>query len=315
MSRSALATVVATLALAAAPGAATPTRFVAPPATALRVPGVATDSIDWKAIDAAVGRPAVVQPGDVHRFNFPRSDLHVTAGGVAIKPAFALGAWFAMKAVPGGVIGMGDLVLTERELSPVISALQRGGIEQTAIHHHLMGESPRVYYTHVHAHGNPLEIARALRAALALTAVPPPAPAAPAGTIDLDTVAVAKALGYTGRVAGGVYQVSVPRAETVKDGDLEIPASMGLGTAINFQPTGGGKAAITGDFVMTSGEVNPVIRTLREGGIEVVSLHNHLLDDNPRLFFMHFWANRDAVALARTLKAALDKTNVKRPAT
>ena len=156
------------------------------------LPG-AVDSVDWKAVDAAMGRPAVVQPGDVHRFNFPRSDLHVTAGGVAIKPAFALGAWLAMKAVPGGVIAMGDLVLTERELSPVIAALQHGGVEQTAIHHHLMGESPRVYYTHVHAHGDPLEIARTVRAALALTAVPPPAPAAPAAAIDLDTVAVAQA--------------------------------------------------------------------------------------------------------------------------
>src|SRR5512138_993055 len=139
------------------------------------------DSVDWKAVDAAMGRAAVIQPGDIHRFNFPRSDLHVTAAGVAIKPAFALGAWVAMKAVPGGVIAMGDLVLTESELNPVIAALQRGGIEQTAIHHHLIGESPRVFYTHVHAHGDPLEIARALHAALALTAVPPPTPAAPAG--------------------------------------------------------------------------------------------------------------------------------------
>jgi hypothetical protein len=272
------------------------------------------DSVDWKAIDAAVGRPAVLQPGDVHRFNFPRSDLHVTAGGVAIKPAFALGGWLAMKAVSGGVIAMGDLVLTERELNPVIAALQRGGVEQTAIHHHLMGESPRVYYVHVHAHGDALGIARALHTALALTAVPAPAPAAAPAAVDLDTVAVAKALGYTGRVNGGVYQVSVPRAETIRDGDLEIPPSMGLATAINFQPTGGGKAAITGDFVMTAGEVNSVIRTLRDGGIEVTSLHNHLLDDNPRLFFMHFWANRDALTLARTLRSALDRTNVKRPA-
>jgi hypothetical protein len=276
-------------------------------------PPVAPDSIDWKAVDGAMGRPAVVQPGDVHRFNFPRSDLHVTAGGVAIKPAFALGAWLAMKPVPGGVIAMGDLVLTERELNPVIAALQRGGIEQTAIHHHLMGESPRVYYTHVHAHGDPMAIARGLRAALALTAVPPAAPAAPAAAIELDTVGVAKALGTAGRITGGVYQVSVPRAETLKDGDFEIPPSMGLATAINFQPTGGGKAAITGDFVMTAAEVNPVIRALRDGGIEVTSLHNHLLDDSPRLFFMHFWANQDAVTLARTLRSALDKMNVKRP--
>lgn len=316
MSRSVPTAVI--VVLAAVTVAAVPTHVIheTRPIAAVRPPSVspAADSVDWKAVDAAMGRPAVIQPGDVHRFNFPRSDLHVTAAGVAIKPAFALGAWLAMKAVPGGVIAMGDLVLTESELNPVIGALQRGGIEQTAIHHHLMGESPRVYYTHVHAHGNPLEIARTMRTALALTRVPPPAPAAPAAAIDLDTVAVAKALGYAGRVNGGVYQVSVPRAEAVKDGDLEIPPSMGLATAINFQPTGAGKAAITGDFVMTAAEVNPVIRALRDGGIEVTSLHNHLLNDNPRLFFMHFWANQDAVTLARTLKSALDKTNVKKPA-
>jgi hypothetical protein len=318
MSRSAYIAVVAALTVASVvTGGAVSTHGVRATRQSMRLSAapirLASDSVDWKAVDAAMGRAAVVQPGDVHRFNFPRGDLHVTASGVAVKPALALGGWLAMKAVPGGVVAMGDLVLTGSELNPVIAALQRGGIEQTAIHHHLMGESPRVYYTHVHAHGNPLEIARTMRTALALTAVPPAAPAAPPAPIDLDTVAVAKALGYAGRVAGGVYQVSVPRAEAIKDGDLEIPPSMGLATSINFQPTGSGKAAITGDFVMTASEVNPVIRALRDGGIEVTSLHNHLLNDNPRLFFMHFWANKDAVALARTLKSALDKTNVKRP--
>ena len=272
-------------------------------------------SINWGAVDSAMGRPAVVQPGDIHRFNFPRSDMRVTASGVPIKPAFALSGWVAMKASTGGVTAMGDLVLTDAEVTPVITKLQAGGIEQTAIHHHLIRESPRVLYVHVHGHGDPVKLAESIRGALALTKVPPAAPpaAAPA-TFDLDTIALAKTLGYTGRVAGGVYQVSVPRAETIRDGDFEVPPAMGLGTAINFQPTGAGKAAITGDYVMVSSEVNPVIRALRDGGIEVVSLHSHLLDEQPRLFFMHFWANDDAMKLARTLRAALDKTNSKRPA-
>jgi hypothetical protein len=285
--------------------------------SALHAAGVVSpvaDSVDWKAVDSLVGRPSVVQPGDVHRFNFPRSDLHVTAAGVAIKPAFALGGWVAMKAVPRGVVAMGDLVLTEDEITPVIRRLQQGGVEQTAIHHHLLRESPRVYYVHVHAEGDPRAIAQALREAIALTKAPPPSPAAPAAAIDLDTTAVAKALGHNGRVNGGVYQVSVPRADPVTEHGMQIPPSMGLATAINFQPTGGGKAAITGDFVLTADEVNPVIRALTSHGIEAVSIHSHLLEESPRLFFMHFWANDDASRLATGLRAALDVTKSQKAA-
>jgi hypothetical protein len=288
-------------------------------ATVLAVPAIASTAtaqreVDWKAVEAAIGRPGVVQPGDVYRFNFPRGDMRVSAAGVSIKPAFALGGWVAMRATSDGVIAMGDLVLTDDELNPVIAKLQAGGIEQTAIHHHLMRESPRVYYVHIHGHGNPVKIAETVKSALALTKVPPPAPAAAAtGPLGIDTTALAQALGYTGRVNGGVYQVSVPRAEAIRDGSFEVPPSMGLATAINFQPTGGGKAAITGDFVMIASEVNAVIKTLGENGIQVTSLHNHLLTEEPRLFFMHFWANDDALKLARGLRAALDKTNSKRP--
>jgi hypothetical protein len=164
---------------------------------------------------------------------------------------------------------------------------------------------------HIHGHGDPIRIAETVRAAVALTKTPPaaPAPAPSTEPFGIDTAQVARALGHAGRVNGGVYQVSVPRAETIRDGDFEVPPTMGLGTAINFQPTGGGKAAITGDFVMIGSEVNAVIRTLRENGIEVTSLHNHLLNEQPRLFFMHFWANDDAMKLARGLRAALEKTN------
>lgn len=271
------------------------------------------DFINWSAVDAAIGRAGVMQPGDVRRFNFPRGDLRVTAAGVAIKPSLALGGWIAMKSVVGGVVAMGDLVLVEDELEAVISRLQSGGIEQTAIHHHLLHETPRIYYVHVHGHGDPVNIGETIRAAVALTKAPAPATAAPAIAFELDTMSLVKALGYSGRVTGGVYQVSVPRAEVIRDGDFEVPASMGLGTAINFQPTGDGKAAITGDFVMIASEVNAVIRALRDGGIEVTSLHNHLLTETPRLFFMHFWANDDATKLARALRSAIDKTNSKRP--
>ncbi len=280
---------------------------VAPPASTVRAA-----TVDWPAVDAAMGRPSVAQSDDVHRFNMPRSDLRVTVDGVVLRPSLALGSWLAMKPVANGVMAMGDLVLTDAEISPVLSRLQAGGIEQTAIHHHVIRESPRVLYVHVHAHGDPLVIARAVREAIALTATPAavaaPATPAPTAAFALDTAALARALGHSGRLNGGVYQVAVPRTEVIRDGGMIIPAVMGLGTAINFQPTGDGKAAITGDFVLTAAEVNPVIRALREGGIEVTSLHNHLLNDEPRLFFMHFWANDDALRLAQILRGALAKT-------
>ena len=165
-------------------------------------------------------------------------------------------------------------------------------------------------FTHLHGHGDPVKIAETVRQALALTKTPPPAPpaAASSGPLGMDTAQVFRTLGFSGRLNGGVYQVSVPRAETIREGDFEVPPSMGLGTAINFQPTGGGKAAITGDFVMIGNEINPVNRALRENGIEVTSLHNHLLTDEPRLFFMHFWANDDALKLARGLRRSTRRT-------
>ena len=271
--------------------------------------------VDWTAVDAAMGRTGAEQPGNVRRYSMPRGDLRVTVQGVAIRPSFALGSWVAMTPHGDGVMAMGDLVLREDELSPVIDALQAAGIEQTAIHHHLVRETPRILYVHVHGMGDPVKLAQGVRAALARTGTPAPAPASTAAPapLDLDTAAIARTLGHAGRVNGGVYQVSVPRAEAIREDGMEVPASMGLATAINFQPTGGGKAAITGDFVMLASEVNPVIRALREHGIELVSLHNHALGEEPRLFFGHFWANADAAKLARGLRAALDRTNSRRP--
>lgn len=277
-----------------------------------------TPAVDWKAVDAAMGRAGVAQPGEVQRYNFPRADLSVIVrdprGDVQLRPTLALGGWIAMHGTGTGnnVMAMGDLVLTESELSNVISRLQQGGVEQTALHHHVIRETPRLLYMHVSAHGDAVTIAETVRAAVALTKAPAPAPAPAAGAItaaiELDTAGVARTLGHAGRVNGGVYQVNAPRPETIRDGGMVVPGSMGLGTVMNFQPTGGGKAAITGDFVLLAKEVNPVIRALRVAGIEVTSLHNHMLNDEPRLFFMHFWANDDAVSLARGLRAALDST-------
>ena len=253
------------------------------------------------------------------KYSFPRSDLQVTANGVQVKPALALGGWVAFEDVGGGrAMAMGDLVLTEDEAGPVMRALQQGGVEETALHNHVLHESPRVMYMHIAAQGDPTKIAQAIHSALEQSKTPLAAPAAaatPATPLELDTAGVSQALGVTGKVSGGVYQVSVPRRETIREHGHEIPPSMGVATGINFQPTGGGKAAITGDFVMRASEVNAVIHALLQSGIEVTALHSHMLDESPRLFFMHFWANDDAVKLAHGLRSALDQMAVKRTTT
>jgi hypothetical protein len=267
---------------------------------------------DWSAVDQALGRKGTAQPGSVMKYSFPRSDLRVTVAGVQLKPALALGSWVAFEDVSGGqTMVMGDMVLTEDEVGPVMRALQQGGVDQTALHNHVLHESPRVMYMHIAAHGDAVKIAQTMRSALSASRTPLGAPAVPAhaSAIDLDTAAVARALGASGKVNGGVYQVSVPRREPIHVGRDEIAASMGIATAINFQPTGDGKAAITGDFVMRASEVNDVIRALERSGIEVTALHSHMLSEEPRLFFMHFWANGDAVKLAGGLHEALLHTN------
>jgi hypothetical protein len=237
----------------------------------------------------------------------------VTVGGVAVKPALALGSWVAFKEAAGGdVIAMGDLVLLETEVGPVIAKLQSMGVKQTALHNHLQHESPSVMYLHIEGQGDRVKVAQAVGAALALTGTPEATPAAPASAaFELDTAKLASALGHAGKVNGGVYQVTVPRAEPVRLDGAEIPPSMGVATAINFQPTGNGKSAITGDFVLRADEVDPVIRSLGEGSISVTALHSHMLDEEPRLFFMHFWANDDAFKLARVIRAALGHMKVR----
>jgi Domain of Unknown Function (DUF1259) len=275
----------------------------------LSSPSLGAD-IDWGKVDAALGKSASVL-GEVHRYGIPRSDLQVTIDGVVIKPALALGGWLGFEPMAGGALVMGDLVLTETEIEPVMTKLLGSGIEVTALHNHLLRANPVTYYMHVHGHGDPVAMATAIRAALGDSKTPfgPPATPAPQATqIDLDTLALDETIGTKRKVNGGVYQFSVPRKDSVTEGGTLVPPAMGTGTVINFQPTGGGKAAITGDFVITANEVNPVIRALRENGIEVTAIHSHMLNEQPRLFFVHFWANDDPQKLAKGLQAALEMT-------
>src|ERR1700720_190192 len=277
-------------------------------------PSLAVAADDWHAqVGEALGKTGATAPGGIYRVGLPRTDLKVTLDGVELKPGFALGGWLAFEKMGDQGMVMGDLVLTMEEVAPVMTKLAAGGIEVTALHNHLLRNQPFTMYMHVLGHGDPVKMATVLHAALAESKTPlSSAAAAPASPpqIDFDTAAVDQALGAKGTNNGGVYQFSIPRAEPIKDNGMDVPPPMGSANAINFQPTGSGKAAITGDFVLIAKEVNPVLKALRDRGIEVTAIHNHMLDDQPHLYFMHFWANDDAKKLAEGLKAALVHVNV-----
>jgi hypothetical protein len=268
-------------------------------------------AIDWQKVDDTFGRKPAVVAGDVHRYGFPRTDVNVTLDGVTIKPALALGGWVAFKPMGGDAMVMDDLVLLETEINPVMTKMIENGLDITAVHNHLLRANPATFYMHIGGHGDPVKLADAIRTALTESKTPLGAPAAGAAppVIDLDTAQLDQIIGVKGQANGGVYQFGVPRQDPVKMGGMPLmPAGpLGLATGIGFQPTGGGKAAITGDFVLAADEVNPVIKALRANAIEVTALHSHMLDEQPRLFFMHFWANDNAIKLAHGLRAALDK--------
>lgn len=263
--------------------------------------------------------------GDVFRIGMPRSDLSVTARDVPLMPGFALGSYAAFKQLGNQTLVMGDLVLLDEEVNPVMSGLFAEGFSISGLHNHLNEITPHVMYMHYMGMGEAVQLAQSLRRALSPSGTPladvpsgtPPAAAAPATpvatpTTDLPVDQIGQALGREPKVAkGGIVQVSVPRAETIMEGDVELLPSMGVATAINFQPLEGGQAAITGDFLMLAEEVNPVVQALRANDIEVHALHNHHLTEEPRYFYMHFFATGDPVTLATGLRAALDQTNSK----
>jgi hypothetical protein len=278
---------------------------------ALLLSGRVEAATNWPGVDDALGRGGAVQTGDVHRYSFPRSDLAVTLDGVRIKPALALGSWLAFRDVGDHAEVMGDLVLTQQEVNPVLSRLLEGGMTITALHNHLLRSTPGTMYMHVHGMGDAVKLATTLRHALSASRTPTGA-SSPASTetLPLDTKALDAALGGQGKVAGGTYQFSFPRAEQITEGGMPVAPSLGLATAINFQPTSKGRAVATGDFVLIASEVTPVLTELRRHGIEVTALHNHLTGEQPRLFFMHFWGNADAATLAQGLRAALQRMNL-----
>jgi uncharacterized protein DUF1259 len=277
---------------------------------AAALPGAAQTSVDWGVVEQALGKSGQVMPGDVFRVGMPRSDLQVSVEGVPVQPGFALGSYAAFRQMDNGqTMVMGDLVLTDEEIPGVMSGLFGSGFQVTAVHNHLNQVVPHVMYMHYLGMGDAVQLASGLHQALSTSGTPlGPSPAAGSPATPLDTGMLASILGRSGQVmAGGVFQVNAPPTTPVMMMGIAIPGAMGVTTSMSFQPTEGGNAAITGDFVLTADEVNPVASALRSNGIEVTAIHNHGLDDQPRIFYMHFWANDDPAKLARGLRAALDR--------
>ena len=267
---------------------------------------------DWTKVAQALGKSGAVQAGGVYRVGFPRTDLKVSLDGVALRTGFAFGGWVAFQPMDTQAMVMGDLVLTQDEVAPVMRKLEEGGIEISALHNHLLRAEPMTLYMHIQGHGDPVKLAGAIHDGLALSKTPfaPPPGTATPGNIDM--IGIDRIMGYFGQDSGGIYQFGIPRAQPITDQGMALPGPMGAAIAINFQSTGFDTAAITGDFVLIASEVNPVIKAFQANGIEVTALHSHMLDEQPRVFFMHFWANDDARKLATGLRAALDKVDVKK---
>ena len=262
-------------------------------------------------IDQVLGRSGQ-KTGDVYRVSFPRTDLHVSVNGLAIKPGLALGSWAAFLGTDDNAMVMGDLVLLEEELNPVMAKLRSNGFEISAVHNHLMEETPKVLYMHYMGHGSAKQLATALRAALSVSETPLDKPAAaeePAPPAWVKTVE--DAVGRKGAYKGGVLSYGVPRSETITMAGMTIPPAAGVGEAINFQAADSGNVATTGDFVLTADEVNPVLSELQARNILVTALHSHMLTEQPRLFFMHFWCVGSPESVGDGIKAALSKVHTK----
>jgi hypothetical protein len=274
--------------------------------TLVRAQGVTTGPID-----EVLGRSGQ-KTGDVYKVSFPRSDLHVSVHGLAIKPGLALGSWAAFLGTDDNAMVMGDLVLLERELNPVVAKLRSAGFDISAVHNHLMEESPLVLYAHYMGHGPATQLAASLRAALALSKTPLEKPAAAAEEAAPAWVkAVEDAVGRKGTFKGGVLSYGVARSDAITVGGMTIPPAAGVAEAINFQAADSGNVATTGDFVLTAEEVNPVISELQGHQISVTALHSHMLTEQPRLFFMHFWSVGSPESVGGGIKAALSRVAVK----
>ncbi len=269
----------------------------------------ATEPSPWTAVDHLLGHPGKPLKGGVHKYVWPRTDLHVTVGDVEVDPALALGSWAAFEpsGEPGRFLVMGDLVLRGSEVNPVVRALQAGDVDVTAIHNHLIAESPRLLYLHYAGRGDAQALARTVRNALRTTgtplaSAPPPSPASPAETAILERLETA--LGRKGTLTGRVLHIGVPRANAIEDGGTEVPPTMGTASGLGFEVVGT-RVATAGDLVLAPAEVNPVIAALEAHEIDVEALHTHMLRETPRTYFLHFWGVGSGDQIAAGIQAAL----------
>lgn len=289
-------------------------------AASASTPTFANDPLDTAAISAALGRSGTLVPGDVYRVGLPRTDLHVAIDGLTLRPGFALGGYAVYKAEPQGTLLLGDLPLLPAEVRAVQQGLESSGFRITALHNHLLDESPHVVYMHYLKVGDAIAMSGELERALALTAMPKPAQA-PATAIPASAPMAASQfagrdviegiLGRTGAVAGGVLSIGAPRAEAITLDGMSIPPSMGVATAMNFEPAREGEVATTGDFVLVASEVPLVEAVLKNHGFLATALHQHMLGDSPTLYYMHFYAVGTPKAIATGLKDALARVNLK----
>ncbi|HSV12197.1 MAG TPA: DUF1259 domain-containing protein [Hanamia sp.] len=264
--------------------------------------------IDSTALNNVFGKKGTVT-GNVYKISYPRSDLKVKVNDFAVAPGLALGTWVGIIQMGNQAMMMGDLVLLDSEVPKVIKKLVEENLEVTAIHNHLINETPAIKYVHYHGEGDAVTLAKEIKAVLEITATPLTTPAK-MQTPKIDWSKVTAILG-PGKQNGKLLQYTFPRNEKLTESGMEMPPSMGLATSINFQMDGN-RAATTGDFVLLADEVNPVVKALTENGITPTAIHTHMLHDEPHLFMMHFWAVGDPQKLAMGLKAALDKTNSKK---
>jgi hypothetical protein len=262
----------------------------------------------WDGVEKALGRKGAAQ-GDMFKAAFPRSDLAVTIGGVAVEPGLALTSWVGFKGPASKAMMMGDLVLLESEIAPVTAKLVAEGVKITALHNHLIGSKPFIMYLHFSGEGNAEQLAGSMHSVFAVTGTPMESAAPPETSVNPAEWAKVEAIfGKAGQKKGNLFQIGFARKEKIMVEGMEVPPYLGVGHSINMQ-LAGGKAAATGDFVLIESEVNPVIKALIDHGIAVTAVHSHMLSESPRLFFLHFWGRDEPEKLASGLKAALDRTS------
>lgn len=278
-----------------------------------RLAGAQEMPAEYQRVLTTLGRQGDYK-ANVLKVNIPRNDLKVTVAGVETPTPFGFGGWVAMTKGDGGhEVLMGDLVLTQDEVNPVMSALLQQGLDVTALHNHFFWEEPRVFYMHVHGMGTADALAQKLKPAVALigkaSAPAAPTPAGPAaGGAGLSTAALATAIGADGEQNGAVYKITIGRADLqVREMGALINARMGLNTWAAFVGTDA-KAAVAGDIAMLASEVTPVLKALREHGLDVVAIHHHMTDTQPTIFFLHYWGTGPAATLAAGARAAIDQT-------